>query len=140
MKQLTIHTIQKIYWLWLCIVLVALCCKNEKSKKNHIASYPLTNCNFLYLEDYRILRSYFGSFTNRYLTDSINFRVFVGICDQDEYENYKGYLVGDSIIIIKTGLGDPSINDSTPIYGRPGIILKRQVFNLSKLRKDHRFE
>ena len=118
-------------------------CMNSKSKAHYKYTETLINCNYLYLECYQISESWlFGNFSNRYLTDSTNFRQFIGVYDEDkdDGERYIGNLKGDSIIIDKVGNGIMIKNDSTGVYEHSDTILERHVYSLSKLRKQHRCE
>ena len=65
-----------------------------------------------------------------YLTDSINFRLYIGKWD-NEHENFTYSCIGDTIFIEKIGIVD--------IEGKFQILSKR-AYSLQSLKKDKVFE
>ena len=75
-----------------------------------------------------------------YLTDSVNFRKYIGDWD-DEHENYSYSCKGDSIYIMKTVEGNRWAKADTTPSGQFTVIsnldtIQNLVFSLSQLKKD----
>jgi hypothetical protein len=80
----------------------------------------------LYVEVFRV--NPFGEYST-YLTDSTNFRVFMGIYDP-ENEAYTYSCKGDSIIVWKHTLGYKSSDQISKT-------LSTKVYSLRELKKEH---
>jgi len=101
------------------------------SNKNAHGEFYVKNriCDKLWQEMYVVVQgNTFGTATySDYLTDSINFRVYIGECD--EYSSYSYDCSGDSIIVEKF----------KHVENRKQLV-KTWVLSLSNLREDHKFE
>mgnify|MGYP003583299431 CR=1 FL=1 len=82
-------------------------------------------CNNLYVEVFNINPS---GVDVDYLTDSINFRIFVGKWD-NEHENFRYLCKNDSLIIEKVTRDDNSF-----------IVLEKRVYSLIHLKSERKFE
>jgi hypothetical protein len=83
----------------------------------------------LFVENFRINPA--GIYSN-YLTDSVNFRIYIGIFDPEQ-NTYTYTCNGDSISVGKYTLGRES-------GYRTHEMLSRKVYSLRELRKEHRFD
>jgi len=100
------------------IILMAFCfiafiltsCRNNKSKKDHIVTIALNNKQ-VFVEKYRIYggSAYDGGIVSVYLTDSSNFRKYIGTYD-NSHQSYKYECNGDSVRIILRENEDTSNN------------------------------
>ena len=71
----------------MALTLFLISCTNKKDKIN----YQLTSeiCEGIYVEKYMLNRGEFGEeFRSNYLTDSINFELFIDAFDDDEFYQY----------------------------------------------------
>jgi hypothetical protein len=101
-----------------------------------LCNYKTGNCGCnLYAEYYNVYdQGAWGTgLSSEYLTDSLNFRKYLGVYD-DEDEHISISCKGDSIIITKTGLKFISIQWSKP------MILERKVYSLRELKGNHDFD
>jgi hypothetical protein len=90
-------TMKKYFWIIILCVLVG--CTNNRNRKNYLSTFKRTNN--LYIENYRA--GLIGNLTSEYLTDSTNFRIYIGTFDdEDGYFYYK--INGDNLCIEKRGL------------------------------------
>ena len=104
-------------------------CINEKSKKNFFGKNPV--CNGLYREKFSVFSggAWSAELYSDYLTDSVNFRIYIGTHDEREGISYE--CNGDAIIATKFTFKEGS-NTST--------ILSEWRFSLSKLIREHKFD
>jgi hypothetical protein len=119
--------------------IIALCLPSHKrSKQHYIGSGALCNyktggcaCN-LYAEHYNVYdRGAWGTGLNsEYLTDSVNFRKYLGTYDVG-YEQIDITCKGDSIIVTKTS------SEFIGPRGNDPKVLARQSYSLTRLRKSH---
>lgn len=104
-------------------------CMNT-NKKNLISTFK--KGNNLYIEDYRT--GLIGNLTAQYLTDSVNFRVYLGT-----YDDENGYIYckihGDNIYVEKREHG----KGSSPQWDTLKVVV-RTMYSLKELRKQHKFE
>ena len=97
-------------------------CRNDKSKKEF--KFAVKVCYSVYVETYNIYGSgaYGGDIHSNYITDSVDFRMFVGT-----YDNYSGGYAyscnGDSIIVEKKSKDDKGITK----------IIEKRILNLTTL-------
>jgi len=116
--------------LLIFLLLTTTGCINVKSKKDYKDTTEV--CDKLYVESYTLFNSgaYGGDLLSDYLTDSSNFRLFIGKYD-DKKEIYN-YECDAKRIIVKKVVRYPQ--DTTGAY------LDRRVFNLDSLKSTHHFE
>lgn len=105
-------------------------CKNDKDKDKHASTIRICNKN-LYVETYTIFGSgaYGGDRVSDYLTDSINFRIYVGAYDNGE-EAYSYQCKSDSVYIYKV----------TGTRENKNKIVATTVYNLLRLKSKKIFE
>ena len=103
-------------------------CVDKKNKQKLFVKTHI--CNQLWREKFRIFSggAYSAELYTDYLTDSTNFRIYIGSHDLNASFNY--HCKGDSVIVRKY-----SHNEN-----KPKKILEESIFSLSKLRKEHKFE
>src|ERR1700744_3262428 len=102
-------------------------CKNSYYKTvSLVKSQPQCNCK-LYVENYHTI-----SGISTYLTDSVNFRTFTGTYN-DEQDAISFDCRRDSVIVEKS-TRDPNY------VGGSFIPVKKVVYSLTKLKKEHRQE
>ncbi len=114
-------------------------CVNKKSKKDH--KFTVNYCEYkpnrcacnLYGEVYTIYgMGALGSDVNSlYLTDSINFRIYLGVYDEGK-EMIIVKCQGDSIYIRKTA---KSASESSKLE-----IVETKTYSLKYLKKKHQYE
>ena len=114
-------------------------CVNKKSKKDH--KFTVNYCEYkpnmcacsLYGEVYNIYgMGALGSDVNSlYLTDSINFRIYLGVFDE-EREMITVKCKGDSIYIKKTA---KSVSESNKLE-----IVETKTYSLKYLKEKHQSE
>jgi hypothetical protein len=104
-------------------------CANKKSKKHFFASSK--ECGGLFREKYLI--GSWGALSadtySDYITDSINFRVFVGIHGDDE--NFEYECKNDSLIIIRL---------STISVEQAKVIDTLKTYSVDRLKFEKKFE
>ena len=112
------------------IILGALFGCTNRSKKNLISTFK--KGDNLYIEDYRA--GLIGNLTAQYLTDSVNFRVYLGTFDDE-----NGYIYckidGDNIYVEQREHG----KGSSPQWDTLKVI-SRKTLNIKDLKKQHKFE
>ena len=103
-------------------------CVDKKSKQKLFATRSV--CNNIWREKFRVFSG--GAFSaelySDYVTDSVNFRVFIG--SHDEYSGFKYNCNGDTLFVRKF-----KVNED-----RSSSIVESSIFRLSILRKEHKFE
>ncbi len=103
-------------------------CIDKKNKQDLFGTRSV--CDKVWREKYRVFSggAYSAELYSDYITDSVNFRVYIG--SHDEYSGFDYKCSGDTVFMknIKVNEdGSTSVIDSS-------------VFRLSALRKEHRFE
>jgi hypothetical protein len=102
------------------LFLIILCCLWATCKKKHKYTLKLPSCNEnIYIEQFNVNPAGVDA---DYLTDSLNFRVYVGKWD-NEHEFFSYVCMGDSILIKKI--------DITGEFETPPA----QMFSLEKLKQ-----
>jgi hypothetical protein len=76
----------------------------------------------------------FGTGLNSaYLTDSLNFRIFLGVYDEGN-ERFEVKCLGDSIVIEKTSTEGIDLRWNDP------LLQDKKIYSLKDLKKSKRFE
>jgi hypothetical protein len=120
------------------IVIAIMGCVNYMNKQHHITTVNLRNykpngCKLnLYREDYCVYgMGALGSDLNSvYLTDSANFRVYIGTYDNED-EHIIPKCKGDSILVKKTA------NTSSMPDWNFEKVLETKTYSFKKLKQDH---
>jgi hypothetical protein len=110
------------------ILLLMSGCLNEK---HYEGTYDVYKCNGLYCDVYRVFWGGIYEEHNAraiYITDSKNFRIYLGIFGEDD--SYRCRINGDNLYIEKTTRG----------YADTPIVVERRKYKLSELKKEHRFD
>jgi|GEM_PF-6202103 len=115
----------KFFLIGLISVAAVHSCNVNNDKSKHTFSFK-TECN-LYVEVYAV--GLLRNLSSHYVTDSVNFRLFVGTFD-DEAGGYQYVCKGDSLII------NTIINGS----GNTKKVTKTSVFSISKLKKEKKLD
>lgn len=113
-----------------CLAISIFCsCVNKKSKKDYRSTTKV--CNNLYVETFSVFGNgaLGGDLLSEYLTDSINFRIYIGAFD-DYSENYS-YTLDNGLVIVEKINRDDKNNIK---------ILRKDTLNLVKLKKRRVFE
>jgi hypothetical protein len=102
-------------------------CRSDRSKAE-LARKSKVCGGLLFAEDYVIAKggAYGGDRESDYLTDSINFRIYVGTVD-NKYEYYAYKCSGDSVIILHFKYGT-AIGEKSKLLG----MIKYNVVDLKK--------
>jgi hypothetical protein len=79
-----------------------------------------------------------------YLTDSLNFRKYIGDCDS-EHEIHSYTCKGDSLYIIKMENGSKNCQEIVLPSGHITIrcdvdTIRSEIFSMSTLKREHKFE
>ena len=103
-------------------------CIDKKSKKELYVRSKV--CNNIWREKYLVFSggAHSAELYADYITDSVNFRVYIG--NHDEYAGFKYYCNGDTLAVRHFKVnedGSTSIMDSS-------------ILSFSVLRKEHKFE
>jgi hypothetical protein len=119
----------------LCIMFIhfiLIGCINDKSKSDYRNTDTFLTCRNLYIETFHVYKggALVGDITSFYLTDSVNFRKFIGTCDDDQREWYNYDCNGDSVYIEKIKEKHSSTEK----------VIVRKSYDLKKLRREHKFE
>jgi hypothetical protein len=103
-------------------------CIDKKSKKKLFGRNSV--CHNVWREKYTVFSggAYSAELYSDYITDSVNFRVYIG--SHDEYSGFEYTCNGDTLFVRKF-----KINED-----RNKSIVENSIFRLSVLRKEHRFE
>lgn len=103
-------------------------CINKKSKKKLFSTKSV--CNGLWREKFTVFSggAHSAELYSDYLTDSVNFRAYIGT--HDEHENFEYKCNGDSILVQKFTFKDSNVS----------TVLLKLTFTLSNLQKEHKFE
>jgi|SRR5437762_6171281 len=113
------------------LFLFLLCsCKSNRSKGKYASTVQICNQN-LYIETYTIFGSgaYGGDRVSDYLTDSLNFKMYVGTYDNAD-EGFSYVCKGDSVKIYKV----------KGIRENRNKIVRTLTYSLSDLKKKKIFE
>lgn len=113
-------------------------CKNDRSKDEHTSTTTVCDNNKIFVETYRIFGSgaYGGDRVSNYLTDSVNFRFYIGAFD-NAHENYTYVCKGDSIYIEKVSMEEEGIPYNTRVITK---VIDRKTIDLKTLQRQHKFE
>jgi hypothetical protein len=132
--------LKKFYITVICII--AISCINYRSKEGYKGTYIFPNYRHLYVERYRVFNGsvFVASTDSYYLTDSTNFRKFIGSCeDNEEGESYHYKYRNDTVFIEKTIEEDTAqldeLNSKTVEK-----MLESKCYSLNELRKAHKFD
>ena len=131
---------QKLKIILLCIgicLLISNCDYDTRSKKYFVHSTPICNDSF-YVERFNVFSSggaYGGTISSNYLTDSLNFRIFIGTFDEDD-EKFMYSYHGDSIIIEKWNFERLSLYNAS--FSKK--LVSRKAYSLSQLKQSKKFE
>lgn len=125
-------------WYLLFLLPLVNGCSNDRSKKKHVSTRRICDSSRLFVETYTIFGSgaYGGDRVSNYLTDSVNFRFYIGAFD-NAHENYTYQCKGDTIYIEKISIEEEGIPYKTKTITK--IIEKREI-NLRTLQNQHKFE
>lgn len=112
-------------------------CRNDRSKDRLKAIIPICNQR-LFVEKYEVWGggAYDGDMISDYLTDSINFRLYIGTFD-NAHENYTYVCKGDSVYIEKVSIEEEGIPYNTRVITK---VIERKSVDLKVLQKQHKFE
>jgi len=110
------------------ITVLTLGCVDKKNKQKLFAKKSI--CNQLWREKFRVFSggAYSAELYSDYVTDSTNFRIYIGSHDENSSFDYQ--CNGDSVIVRKFAHNE----------NQAKTILRVSTFSLSKLRNDHKFE
>lgn len=116
--------------LFIFLGVISFGCNNDRNKTTHSSTVRVCNRN-LVVETYEIAGggAYGGDRVSDYLTDSVNFRIYVGTYDNAD-EGYSYECTGDSVYVLK-------------ITGRrknENKIVDKKVYSLLGLEKKKIFE
>lgn len=103
-------------------------CVDKKNKQKLFAKKPI--CNQLWREKFRVFSggAYSAELYSDYITDSANFRIYIGSHDENSSFDYQ--CNGDSVIVRKFVHNENKIK----------TILEESTLSLSQLQKEHKFE
>ena len=103
-------------------------CVDKKSKEKLFGTISV--CGNIWEEKFRFFSggAYSAELYSDYITDSANFRVYIG--SHDEYAGFEYTCNGDTLFV-----KEYKVNED-----RNKSIVKTSVFRLSVLRKEHKFE
>ena len=121
MKKIIIYT---------AFFLLIIGCYSYRSKKHFGGTVVI--CNKLYVEFFNVFSSgaFGGDMISEYLTDSTNFRIYIGTFDNADYKYVYG-CYGDSIMVKKL---HNTNRDTFP------SVIETRIFSLKKLEKEKQFE
>lgn len=107
----------------------AMCCRGDRSKAKHDRTTVLCNKS-LFVETYKIFESgaYGGDKVSDYLTDSANFRIYIGTFDNAD-GGYSFECKEDSVYVY--------LIDQRPTLNK---ILNTRVYSITNLKKQRKFE
>jgi len=110
------------------LLVLLLGCVDKKSKQKLFAKTSI--CNRLWREKFRVFSggAYSAELYSDYITDSTNFRIYIG--SHDEHSSFDYQCIGDTVVVLKF----------THNENKGRTVSKKSTFSLSKLRKEHKFE
>jgi hypothetical protein len=114
-----------------CIILIIVVSILLGLLKRHKFTHKY--CNGLYVEAYEVNLEGMNA---EYLTDSVNFRIYIGNYDS-ENENFYYKCTGDSVYIEKVESDEEGLPNNTKTTSR---IIEKKTVDLKTLIKQHRFE
>jgi hypothetical protein len=103
-------------------------CIDKKNKKELFGRNSV--CHNIWREKYAVFSggAYSAEAYSDYITDTVNFRVYIG--SHDEYSGFEYICNGDTLFVRKF-----KVNKD-----RNKSIVESSIFRLSVLRKEHKFE
>ena len=109
------------------MMIVFLACNNSKQPRELFVKDKI--CDHLWREKYKMVQgsTFSTAQYSDYLTDSVNFRVYVG--DHDEYSSFSYECSGDSIVVKKF----------KHLESQKKELARTSVLSLINLRKRHNF-
>ena len=121
------------------MLLMVGCGYDKRAKKGHPRTRQICNCS-LYIESYTVFAeggAVGGVMRSDYLTDSINFRRYIGTFDE-AHEKYFYVCKGDSVYAQKTVFEEDAKNpDASKITVTE---CPAQIYSLRKLKVGKQFE
>ncbi|MFX1705666.1 hypothetical protein PV783_16990 [Chitinophaga sp. CC14] len=120
-----------LFLVFFCLSIL-IACRNDRSKADYEETVRLKLCKDLYVEMYTVFGSgaFGGDIMGEYLTDSTNFRMFVGTFD-NAHETFSYKCEGDSVLIYKRVTGAD---------GSTWVVKSLRTFSLLDLKKKKKFE
>lgn len=127
MKYLIKDGAAKSILITLLVLPLLMGCFDRKNKQKLFAKKLV--CNQLWREKFRVFSggAYSAELYSDYLTDSMNFRIYVG--SHDESSSFDYQCAGDSVFVRKFA------HD-----GNSKIIIEEKILSVSMLKKSHKFE
>lgn len=119
-------------YFFLFFLLISFCCRNDRDKNNLKTTIPLCNKS-LFVEKFEVWSgsAYDGDIVSAYLTDSVNFRVYLHTYD-NAHERIAFECKGEDSICIYNQTFDTTTNKFK--------IVNTTIYRLSDLRKKRVFE
>ena len=113
------------------LLFIFISCRDERSKKEFVLTTKI--CDSFYIEKYNIFRqgAFGGDIRSHYLTDSVNFRVYIGSYDNG-YQHYYYKCTDDSIYVYFL----ERINNEIGNVKRK----LHKAYNIKELKKSKKFE
>jgi hypothetical protein len=120
----------KIKLLFIFLGVICFGCNIDRRKTKHSSTVRVCNKN-LFVETYEIVGggAYGGDLVSDYLTDSVNFRIYIGTYDNGD-EGYSYKCTGDSV----------DINKVTGRRENDNKIVDKKIYSLLGLEKKKIFE
>ncbi|MBL7750391.1 MAG: hypothetical protein JNN29_03360 [Chitinophagaceae bacterium] len=117
--------------------LTQLSCRSDRSKRYHSTTIEVCG-KALLVEKYVVSGggAFGGDRVSDYLTDSSNFRIYIGTFDNAN-ENFTYECKGDSIYIEKISIEEEGIPYKTKTVVR---VIEKRVIDLNTLRNNGKFE
>jgi hypothetical protein len=112
-------------------------CENDRDKSK--LSYKKEICgNAVFVEQYIVSSggAYGGDRVSDYVTDSVNFRFYIGTFD-NAHENITYECKGDSVYIERISMQEEGAPYNTKVVTK---VLGRKAIDLKLLRKQNKFE
>jgi hypothetical protein len=127
----------KMSWFVVFFPLLQFGCRSDKSKANHSSTIEVCD-KTLFVEKYTIAGggAHGGDRISDYLTDSINFRMYIGTFD-NAHENFTYECKGDSVYIEKVRMEEEGIPYNTKTIVK---VIEKKIVDLKMLRKQKKFE
>jgi hypothetical protein len=113
--------------IWLVLILYIGCIDKKRKQKLFVTK---SVCNKIWTKKYNVFSggAYSAELYSDYITDSVNFRVYIG--SHDEYSGFQYKCNGDTLLVKRFKVNE---DGSTSI-------IESSIFRLTVLRKEHRFE
>lgn len=127
----------KISYFVILFPFMQMGCRSDRSKAHHSSTIEVCDKTLL-VEKYTISGggAYGGDRVSDYLTDSINFRMYIGTFD-NAHENFTYECKGDSIYIEKVSIEEEGIPYNTKSVVK---VIEKKTVDLKTLRKQNKFE